>query len=319
MTIAQIFRQLLAVAAETRRRLLLPPTEGPGNWWSYLDQTTNTMEVAEGEIANILANAQITGYAEETARVFREATGQAVPALKIMENPDRAVQLVGPFEGAAKLRGLTAHLPETFNLIKGDARRLAFSVARTTSIQTVEAVRDIVADATEKGLQFRQVRPQLAEALKTTPLSVPQQKTIFRTYVGRAQAAGMLETLDHPVVRDEFPYFQYHATLDSRVRIEHKAFEVHVDEFEGSPWGLDGTNVYRSDDPVWDAFFPPWSWNCRCMVIPIPREAAAQAGVKEAIRWVETGMKPANPQYVKCPPYSPPKNWVPTGRRLLAA
>jgi hypothetical protein len=80
--------------------------------------------------------------------------------------------------------------------------------------------------------------------------------------------------------------------------------------------GLDGTAVYRRDDPVWLKFYPPWGWQCRCIVIPLSVEDAAARGVKEAIRWVQTGRPPASPAWVKPLPFDIPKGWVPTGRRL---
>jgi hypothetical protein len=82
--------------------------------------------------------------------------------------------------------------------------------------------------------------------------------------------------------------------------------------------GLDGTAVYRRDDPVWDLFYPPWGWNCRCVVIPLSVEDAAARGVKEAMEWMRTGRPPVVPQYVNPPPFSIPKGWTPTGRRLTA-
>lgn len=58
--------------------------------------------------------------------------------------------------------------------------------------------------------------------------------------------------------------------------------------------------------------------NCRCLVIPLTVDDAAARGVKEAIRWRDTGEPPARPQFVKPPPFSLPKGWAPVGRRLSA-
>lgn len=320
-TVGDTLKALLAVAAETRRRLLRPPARsGPVHWWEYLGNATDILDVAEGEVAEVLARAQVTGYADATAALFRAATGSPAPVpVPRLARIDAPVQLVGPVEGAAALRASIPYLREQYDLLADDAKRVGFTVARAATETVVERVRDVVADAVQNGKLYRDVRQDLRKALDTTPLSEPQAKTIFRTYVGRAQAAGQLATLDHPVVRDEFPYLMYSATHDSRVRKEHLAFDVTVKEYPGSPWGLNGTNVYRSDDPIWDEFFPPWSWSCRCLVVPISREVAASMGVAEAVKWVETGRPPAIPQYVKPPPYGTPKGWVPTGRRLVAA
>jgi hypothetical protein len=106
-------------------------------------------------------------------------------------------------------------------------------------------------------------------------------------------------------VADQFPYLLYTAVHDARVRPEHLQLER---------LGLDGTAVYRRDDPIWSLFLPPWAWNCRCHVIPVDVETAAEAGVGEARRWLRTGVPPAVPQYVAWPDFRPDPRWVPVSR-----
>jgi uncharacterized protein with gpF-like domain len=43
----------------------------------------------------------------------------------------------------------------------------------------------------------------------------------------------------------------YYATHDARVRDDHLAMET---------LGLDGTNIYRADDPIWREYLPPWDF-----------------------------------------------------------
>lgn len=118
--------------------------------------------------------------------------------------------------------------------------------------------------------------------------------------MSQAYSTGLIEVLNHPLVADEFPYLAYHAVHDSRVRPEHLALERH---------GLNGTNIYRRDDPIWERFTPPWDYQCRCAIIPMTIEDAARAGVHEAQEWLRTGLPPSTPEWVTPPPFSPPEGW----------
>src|SRR5262249_21071406 len=94
---------------------------------------------------------------------------------------------------------------------------------------------------------------------------------------------------------------EYSAVHDSRARPEHR----HLERL-----GLDGTAVYRRDDPVILQFWPPWDYNCRCAVVPLTVADAAARGVKEAQEWLRTGQPPAAPAFVAPPPFSPPAGFA---------
>jgi len=119
----------------------------------------------------------------------------------------------------------------------------------------------------------------------------------------------MESILAHPIVTDGFPYRAFHAIHDARCRPDHRALETQ---------GLDGTNVYNALDPVWAEIRPPFSWGCRCGWTAISVRTAAGLGVKEAQRWLNTGERPAEFQFVRWPTYdgkpimSPP-GWSRTG------
>lgn len=55
----------------------------------------------------------------------------------------------------------------------------------------------------------------------------------------------------------EIAHLQYRTALDDKVRPDHAA--------------LEGVTL-PVDDPFWDTAFPPNGWNCRCHVIPVPKE-----------------------------------------------
>ena len=83
-------------------------------------------------------------------------------------------------------------------------------------------------------------------------------------------------------------YQAYVPIHDARTRETHLAL---------GKLGLDGTGVFRRDDPFWDRFTPPWDYNCRCGTNLLTIEAAARMGVQEAKEWLRSGRPPAEPEY----------------------
>jgi hypothetical protein len=118
--------------------------------------------------------------------------------------------------------------------------------------------------------------------------------------VQAAYRDGRESLASHPIVDELFPYAEYFAIHDSRAEDTHLAMET---------LGLDGTGIYRTDDPVWDFFTPPWRWCCRCAKNLMTVEAAARKGVLEAKIWLDTGIKP--PLISRLPeiPFRPEPGW----------
>jgi len=194
-----------------------------------------------------------------------------------------------------------------FDKLDEQAKRVAFTAAGVVGDAAVGKLRDRLAVAVEKGQTLAEFTRETKAALDVSALTPAQLETLYRTHVGRAQTAGKMRVLSSPLVGDQFPYLLYSAVHDSRVRPEHKAMET---------IGLNGTAVYRRDDPIWNLFLPPWDWNCRCEVIPLDKETAAQYGVVEAMEWVRSGEPPGVPTWVELPPWRPPDGWIPTSSAL---
>ncbi|HYH66843.1 MAG TPA: phage minor head protein [Urbifossiella sp.] len=290
-------------AREARRRLLARVSRLP----PHLRRRLPTIVLAElAKAEPLLAAAARAGMlrahldaARESVRALRlppteppgdpPPTGLAFPDPPGGRPPVRFPQV----ERAAEfVRSRLATTPEAFALLDADAQRAAFTVARAATLDAVEKVQAAVADDVARGGTKKEFAAAVREALGASALADGQIEALYRTHTARAYSAGQLDVLDHPLVTDEFPYLEYSATHDGRVRAEHLALEK---------MGLDGTAVYRRDDPIWQRFYPPWGWQCRCVVIPLSVEDAAARGVKEAIRWRDTGEPPRRPQWVKPP------------------
>lgn len=200
-------------------------------------------------------------------------------------------------------------------------REGAFAVTGDLTDAAVRDVRDQVVKAVAEGTTLDEFRDRLSRRLgeEGSPLSPARLENVFRTNVLSAYSQGKWDaTTKDPVVSDAFPYARYFATHDGRVRPEHLQLETA---------GLDGTNVYRVDDPTFQKFRPPWTYQCRCRWSPCTVEQAAGRGVKEAQSWLDRAKEmakdlgghyaqylsqvaPSASEHVTAPPFEPPEGFT---------
>ncbi|MDE2097170.1 MAG: hypothetical protein KGL39_07980 [Patescibacteria group bacterium] len=188
-----------------------------------------------------------------------------------------------------------------FDTLAGAAREQAFTVAGVETEATLGKINEAIAEAVEKGETHADFAKRIEEAVgEGTFLSPAHSETVFRTNVQSAYSNGQERVLSNPIINELFPYVARHAIHDDRVRPEHLAMEK---------LGIQGTNVYRRDDPVYRMFRAPWDFNCRCGDNPLSVHQAAELGIEEARKWLETGQKPQKPAWVQMPPFTPPADF----------
>ena len=208
-------------------------------------------------------------------------------------------------ESLARRRILT---PEQFRQADAAAKARGFTVAGQASEDALTTIRDVLAETVDQGASLEQFRRNLGERLETSFIGPGHLENVYRTNIQAAYHEGHDELADDPIVAEVFPYQAYLAIHDGRVRHEHL-------ELEGL--GIDGTNVYRRDDPFWNLFTPPWDYQCRCGINLLTIEAAARRGAREAATWLRTGIKPPLASMLPKIPFRPPAGFG--GRRLVAA
>ncbi len=195
---------------------------------------------------------------------------------------------------------------EAFDAASREIQQDAFTVAGEIENDTIETIRDTLAEDIRQGTSLDGFSDRLSERLGTSRLGDGHLETVYRTNVQSAFRDGRETLMQDPVVASAFPYQEYVHIGDDRVRDEHARL---------SQLGLNGTNVYRRDDPFWDHFTPPWDYNCRCAVNVLTLEAAAARGVKEAQSWLETGQPPLRPEYrLAAIPFRPKAGFGSRGR-----
>lgn len=167
---------------------------------------------------------------------------------------------------------------DDYREVAEQAKAGAFAITSTLGDEAVADIRDLLQENLAKGPDMESFVEAVQERLREgNPLSERHIETIFRTNVSSAFSNGASKSLESPMVVDAFPYRMYWATTDQRVRHDHIALEK---------LGLQGTNIYRADDPTWRKFRPPWDFNCRCSWNPVTVEQAARKGITEAIDWL---------------------------------
>ena len=158
----------------------------------------------------------------------------------------------------------------------------AFTVAKATSMDVLQAIRSEVSKAVGPGQTFdafkKTLRPRLeqmgwwgkqealdidtGEITKVQLGSVRRLRTIYQTNVQTSYMAGRYKRyVDNAVSR---PYWRYVAIMDGRTRPAHAA--------------LHG-KVFRWDDPIWSIIFPPNGWGCRCRVVALTEAEFRALGV----------------------------------------
>lgn len=195
-----------------------------------------------------------------------------------------------------------------FNRMADDAKANAFLITGDLTTETIEGVRNALAENIAKGADFRAFRREVGARLETSGIGAGRLETIFRNNVQSAFTVGQERLLADPIVDELFPYQEYFATHDARSRAEHRQLET---------LGIQNTGIYRRDDPFWNYFSTPWAFNCRCTTNVLTLEAAARKGIREAQEWIRTGVKPPLESRLPYIPFRPDPKFV-GPRRFVA-
>lgn len=196
-----------------------------------------------------------------------------------------------------------------FDAVSEATRLESFTMAGDWTRDTLTTVRDTLAEVTDEGASLEGFRSLLKERIDTSAIGPHRLETVYRTNIQAAFRDGRETLVSNPVVSELFQYQEYFAIHDGRVRDSHLELET---------LGIDGTGIYRRDDPFWDAWTPPVDFNCRCSVNVLTVDAAARKGVKEAQVWEETGIRPPLVSRLPFIPFAPNPGFGARGRVLVA-
>lgn len=133
-------------------------------------------------------------------------------------------------------------------------RDWAFTISGITKAELLSEIKEEILRAMEEGLTLADFRKALSEIFERhgyAALNPWRIDTIYRTNLQNAYQSGRLrQTMDDAVLSAR-PYWRYVAVRDMATRPEHAAMHG---------------RIFRADSPVWQTWYPPNGFNCRCTV-----------------------------------------------------
>lgn len=174
-----------------------------------------------------------------------------------------------PFEEAESyFRGKVPLSAKEFYKLADEYRTLAFTVSNYSKAQVLVKFKEALQAAIDGGATLQQFRSDMNQFLTdegykgVTPF---QAENIFRTNVQTAYNVGHYRGMTDPAVKKLRPYWRYDAVNDQKTRKSHLA--------------MDG-KVYPADSPVWDEWYPPNGFKCRCIVTTLSERQVRELGLK---------------------------------------
>lgn len=295
----------------------------------YLD-VQNTLASYTDPLISILVDSDLAGWlngAWEVAQLIPGIQASPVPGLaSVPPTQPPLPPIISSTGGEFDWDGMETWLPlvdeavedlrernlvtrDQFDLLSDAAKQRAFTVAGQATQEGVKHVYDAVVDAVQTGAMYPEFKDRVDDALETSTLGPGHTENVLRTNLAVAFNNGLDKMASHPIVAAQFPYVENLPIRDSRLTELCRVI---------SESGIQGTAIYRRDDPVWRHFRTPRHWQDRCGTRLLSIEDAARRGIEEAKIWLETGQPPANPAYVPWPPVSLPSGWVPRGEIAAA-
>ena len=309
----EIRERIIQEFGESGRFITLP---------SQLESVRQILEAAEPTLASHLSDTQLAAWLAgfwDTSKQFPRSLqrefefaneGPAKPPGEVTlpwgdDEPLIRFPLLDNAAESLLQRGILTR--EQFDEASAAIKQQSFTIAGEHTTETLTKFRDELWRDVSEGTSLDSYSARVQEIADASSIGPARVENIYRTNVQAAFRDGRETLAANPIVSEMFPYQQYLPIHDARARKEHRDLEF---------LGLNGTNIYRREDPFWDSFTPPWSWMCRCGVSLLTLKEAASLGVSEASEWLETGFKPPLVSRLPFIPFEPKPGFGGRGRVL---
>ena len=154
-----------------------------------------------------------------------------------------------------------------YSMVSDECRAKAFTVSGYTSLEVLQTFLDELTDACENGKTKREFMENMNDFLERNGyegLNPFHADVIFRTNMQTAYNAGHYKSMTDPTTKKLRPFWKYITAGDSEVRASHAQ--------------MDG-KIYSADDPIWDIWYPPNGFRCRCTVVSMTKSQVERSGV----------------------------------------
>lgn len=156
---------------------------------------------------------------------------------------------------------------DQYRLLDDKYRAKAFTVSGYTSLQVLQKFLDELAQACENGTTKRDFMDSMNDFLVRNGfqgMDPFHADVIFRTNMQSAYNAGHYRSMTDATTMKLRPYWKYVTAGDGEVR------ETHAQ--------MDG-RIYAADDPIWDIWYPPNGYRCRCTVVSMTKKQVERSGI----------------------------------------
>lgn len=154
-----------------------------------------------------------------------------------------------------------------YQMLSNQCKNLAFTVSGYTELQILEEFKVELLKAIENGTTMEQFKSNMNTFLEEKGYKgmLPYKADIiFRTNMLTAFSVGHYESMTDKTVIKARPYWMYQTAGDGHVREEHQA--------------MDG-KVFEATDSIWNTWYPPNGYKCRCTVVSLSPEDVKRKGL----------------------------------------
>lgn len=155
-----------------------------------------------------------------------------------------------------------------YKVLDEECRARAFTVSGYTSLEVLQKFLNELAVACEDGKTKKDFMDAMSDFLERNGyegLNPFNADVIFRTNMQAAYNAGHYKSMTDPTTKKLRPFWKYVTAGDGKVRESHAL--------------MDG-RVYAADDPIWDIWYPPNGFRCRCSVVSLTKSQVERSGVE---------------------------------------
>lgn len=155
-----------------------------------------------------------------------------------------------------------------YKALDKECRAKAFTVSGYTSLEVLQKFLDELTDACENGRTKKDFMDAMNDFLERNGyegLNPFNADVIFRTNMQTAYNAGHYKSMTNPTTKKLRPFWKYVTAGDGEVRESHAMMEG---------------RVYAADDPIWDIWYPPNGFRCRCSVVSLTKSQVERSGVE---------------------------------------
>lgn len=145
-----------------------------------------------------------------------------------------------------------------------EMRRQVFFITGLSDISAIERVQNSLTKALAEGKTFEEWQASARADLSGPEFTDARLRTIYRTNLQNAFAAGRYAELTSDVAKKRRPYWRFSAVRDSRTT---------------STCAASHGTVLHMDHPWWKTHVPPLHFNCRSTIVPLTEAEAKKEGI----------------------------------------